>query len=161
MPKTKTEARTERKFEKEYGSPKKGKQVYFALRNKNKKFDRSQGGGMSSGKKTAKKASWWVERLAKLPEPRHVIQVMKALSWDASEIEKSEHEGHLVTDEDGNKHLPTHTNGKPNHRLMGAAWAALHGGYRGNKYEGPDKQQAISKLKNMYRKQGMKPPSEK
>jgi hypothetical protein len=30
---------------------------------------------------------------------------------------------------------------------MGAAWAALHGGYRGNKYEGPDRSAAIAKLK--------------
>jgi len=33
------------------------------------------------------------------------------------------------------KHLPyTDESGKPDHNLMGAAWAALHGGYRGNKY---------------------------
>jgi len=29
---------------------------------------------------------------------------------------------------------------------MGAAWAALHGGYRGNKYEGADKDKAIAHL---------------
>ena len=75
-------------------------------------------------------------------------------------IIKAAHEGHLVS-ADGKKHLPTKSNGKPNHRLMGAAWAALHGGYRGNKYEGPNKSSAISKLKRMYHSEGMKPPSGK
>ena len=45
---------------------------------------------------------------------------------------------YLVAKDGG--HLPyTDADGSPNHRLMGAAWAALHGGYRGNKYDGPDK----------------------
>jgi hypothetical protein len=52
-------------------------------------------------------------------------------------------------------HLPVKRNGKPNHRLMGAAKAALTVGYRGNKYEGPDKQKAISKLKALYRSEDM------
>ena len=49
--------------------------------------------------------------------------------------------------------------GKPDHRMMGAAWAALHGGYRGNKYEGPDKAGAIAKLKALYKSEGMDLPS--
>ena len=50
---------------------------------------------------------------------------------------------HLVSDKSGD-HLPyTGDDGKPDHHLMGAAWAALHGGYRGNKYAGPDKAKAI------------------
>ena len=46
---------------------------------------------------------------------------------------------YLVTEEDGTGHLPVRDsdNGPLNHHLMGAAWAALHGGYRGNKYQGP------------------------
>lgn len=69
---------------------------------------------------------------------------------------------YLVTDSDGKKHLPyTDESGKPDHRLMGAAWAALHGGYRGNKYEGEDKSGAIARLKRVYEREGMKPPSEK
>lgn len=52
------------------------------------------------------------------------------------------------------------TDGKPDHGLMGAAWAALHGGYRGNKYEGPNKQEAIDKLKALYKSEGMETPSE-
>ena len=62
----------------------------------------------------------------------------------------------------GEKHLPyTNEDGKPNHRLMGAAWAALHGGYRGNKYEGPDKAGAIKRLKQVYAREGMDTPAEK
>jgi len=58
-------------------------------------------------------------------------------------------------------HLPVKDNGAVNHRLMGAAWAALHGGYRGNKYEGPDKQKALAKLKALYKSEGMELPNEK
>lgn len=67
---------------------------------------------------------------------------------------------HLVSGKDGD-HLPvSDESGKPNHRLMGAAWAALHGGYRGNKYEGPNKSAAVSKLKAMYKEEKMDTPSE-
>lgn len=52
-------------------------------------------------------------------------------------------------------------NGKPDRRQMGAAWAALHGGYRGNKYEGPQKQSAIDKLKKLYRDVGAATPTTK
>ena len=50
--------------------------------------------------------------------------------------------------------------GALDHRLMGAAWAALHGGYRGSKYEGPDKEKAISKLKKLYDEEDMPLPGE-
>ncbi len=69
---------------------------------------------------------------------------------------------YLVTDSDGKGHLPyTDDSGKISHRLMGAAWAALHGGYRGNKYEGPDKDAAITRLKHLYSQEGMDTPAEK
>jgi hypothetical protein len=59
------------------------------------------------------------------------------------------------------KHLPvTGEDGKPDHHLMGAAWAALHGGYRGNKYDGPDKAQAVAALKKLYEEEKMDHPSE-
>lgn len=51
-------------------------------------------------------------------------------------------------------------NGDPDHALMGAAWAALHKGYRGNKYEGEGKADAIKKLKALYKKEKMVTPSE-
>src|SRR5579884_2254581 len=56
-------------------------------------------------------------------------------------------------------HLQVRANGKPDHRLMGAAWAALHGGYRGNKYEGPDKEKAIERLKALYKSENMPLPA--
>jgi hypothetical protein len=69
---------------------------------------------------------------------------------------------YLVTEEDGTGHLPVRDSddGALNHHLMGAAWAALHGGYRGNKYQGPDKEKAIAKLKALYKSEGMPLPSE-
>jgi phage I-like protein len=69
---------------------------------------------------------------------------------------------YLVIDKDGKGHLPVRDSpdGPLNHRLMGAAWAALHGGYRGNKYEGPGKEEAIRRLKALYKSEGMETPSE-
>jgi hypothetical protein len=68
---------------------------------------------------------------------------------------------YLVHDEKRTGHLPyTKEDGKPDHHLMGAAWAALHGGYRGNKYEGSDKEAALAKLKRVYKSEGMDTPSE-
>jgi len=71
---------------------------------------------------------------------------------------------YLVTDSDGKGHLPyTSSSGTPSRRLCGAAWAALFspGGHRGNKYEGPDKEKAKAKLKQVYSSQGWDTPSEK
>ena len=60
---------------------------------------------------------------------------------------------------DGKDHLPvTGSDGKPDHGLMGDAWAALHGDYRGNPYQGPNKQAAIAKLTAMYKSEGMDTP---
>jgi hypothetical protein len=50
------------------------------------------------------------------------------------------------------------TDGKLDHRLMGAAWAALHGGYRGRQYQGPHRLQAIAVLTRLYESEGMKVP---
>ena len=58
-------------------------------------------------------------------------------------------------------HLPVKESGTPNHRLMGSAWAALHKGFRGKQYAGPDKDKAIAKLKKLYRSEGLPIPSEK
>ena len=44
---------------------------------------------------------------------------------------------------------------------MPSDWSALHSGFRGNKYEGPNKEAAISKLKDMYKAEGMETPAEK
>jgi len=58
-------------------------------------------------------------------------------------------------------HLPVKVKGKLDRRLMGAAWAALMHprGYRGRKYEGPQKEEAIRKLKALYKSIGEEPPS--
>lgn len=58
-------------------------------------------------------------------------------------------------------HLQVKENGTPNHRLMGAAWAALHGGYRGNVYNGPQKREALRKLTKLYEDENMETPTEK
>ena len=50
--------------------------------------------------------------------------------------------------------------GNADHRRMGGAWAALHGGYRGKKYEGPGKAGAITKLKALYKAEDMPIPGE-
>lgn len=52
-------------------------------------------------------------------------------------------------------HLQVSKNGTPDHNLMGAAYAALTKGYRGNKYDGPDKQKALTKLKALYKAEEM------
>ncbi len=59
---------------------------------------------------------------------------------------------YLVVDK-GVTHLPiAKTSGTPDRGLCGAAWAALFspGGFRGNKYEGPKKEDAKRKLKAIY-----------
>lgn len=58
-------------------------------------------------------------------------------------------------------HLQVKEDGTPNHRLMGAAWAALHEGFRGNKYQGPGKEEAIGKLRSLYESEGMPVPGGK
>lgn len=50
--------------------------------------------------------------------------------------------------------------GPPDHAQCGAAWAALHEGYRGNKYQGPNKAEAIKKLTAIYHKNKWPLPTE-
>jgi hypothetical protein len=51
--------------------------------------------------------------------------------------------------------------GKPDHRMMGAAWANLHGGYRGHPpYSGPHKDEAIAALKRLYKEEGIDTPGD-
>jgi hypothetical protein len=60
-------------------------------------------------------------------------------------------------------HLPVKSGGTPNHRLMGAAWAALTNpnGYRGNRYQGPNAGAALSELKALYKSEGLPLPGER
>ena len=73
---------------------------------------------------------------------------------------------HYLVVEDSTKPTTWHlrvrdVSGKVSHGLMGAAWAALHGGYRGNKYAGPNKAEALSKLTRLYHSEGIPVPSSK
>lgn len=57
-------------------------------------------------------------------------------------------------------HLPVKDpDGSVNHNLLGSAWAALHGGYRGSKYDGPGKTEALAKLKALYTAEKMDLPT--
>lgn len=89
---------------------------------------------------------------------------------DSGAVTKAEGDGdhpssHYLVVEDPKKPSTWHlrvkdANGKNDHRLMGGAWAALHEGYRGNKYEGPKKQEAISKLEGIYESEGLDTPDQ-
>src|SRR3990167_5892266 len=61
----------------------------------------------------------------------------------------------LVVGDGGKQHLPVYKDGKLSPRLLGAAHAALTVGYRGNKYAGPGKEEALKKLKRLYKKAGL------
>lgn len=67
--------------------------------------------------------------------------------------------GDFLVAEDANDistwRLPVKVNGQPDPKLMGAAKAALTVGYRGNKYEGPGKAEALKKLKALYESEDM------
>lgn len=93
---------------------------------------------------------------------------MKAILRFKERTTKSEADGahpssHYLVVEDPEMPTTWHlrvrdVSGAVDHRLMGAAWAALHEGYRGNKYEGPNKQEAIAKLRRLYEGEKMTPP---
>lgn len=83
-------------------------------------------------------------------------------------ITKSEEDGdhtadHYLVVEDKEKPTTWHlrvrdASGKIDHRLMGAAYAALTVGYRGNKYQGPQAAEAMKKLRALYRSEKMPLP---
>jgi hypothetical protein len=74
--------------------------------------------------------------------------------------ERASEKQYLVVDQDGKGHLPVRDSpdGPLDHHLMGAAWAALHGGYRGKKYQGPNAPAALARLKALYQSEGMELP---
>lgn len=106
------------------------------------------------------------------PTHAEALAHMQALMVNVPEakaaITKSEQDGdhpasHYLVVEDAQSPSTWHLrvlglDGKPDPRLMGASWAALHGGYRGNAYEGPQKQAAIDKLKRLYAQEKMPTP---
>lgn len=58
-------------------------------------------------------------------------------------------------------HLQVRRHGEVDRGLMGNAWAALHKGFRGNPYKGPDKQGAIQQLTKLYKDEEAPLPTEK
>lgn len=100
------------------------------------------------------------EQMTELTKSVAAQVVAKMREEEAAKLAKSVK--HLAVESDGTTHLPyTDAEGKPDHHLMGSAWAALHGGYRGNKYEGPDKEKAIERLKEAYASEGLDTPDAK
>lgn len=83
-------------------------------------------------------------------------------------VTKSEEDGdhpasHYLVVEDKSKPTTWHlrvrdASGKIDHLLMGAAYAALTVGYRGNKYQGPQAAEALKKLRGLYRSEKMPLP---
>lgn len=72
------------------------------------------------------------------------------------------HTDYLVAedkDDPSTWHLPVMKNGTPDHRLMGAAWAALYKTHRGQPYKGPNKGEAKKKLIALYKKIGQPHPT--
>lgn len=117
---------------------------------------------LASGKDRAKKAQDKAKAVSPA-KPKTTRENMSQLNEATKTINGRVHDtGDFLVATDKEKpstwHLPVMVKGKPDHRLMGAAWAALHGGYRGQKYAGPEKAQAISKLKSLYKQEGMEVP---
>lgn len=52
-------------------------------------------------------------------------------------------------------HLRVRRDGVVDHQLMGSAFASLTIGFRGNKYQGPARAEALKKLKALYKKEKM------
>jgi hypothetical protein len=97
-----------------------------------------------------------MEAMKNMPNVTEIIKKLNGKSYPASSFL-------VATDKTkpSTWALPVKTpDGKPDHRLMGAAFAALHSGYRGNKYEGEGKDDAIRKLKAMYKAEDMETPAE-
>lgn len=70
-------------------------------------------------------------------------------------------EDFLVYGERGNTetwHLPVRYQGKPDAKMMERAWLALHGGYKGQMYDGPFKEKAVERLTKLYNETGFVMP---
>ena len=116
--------------------------------------------------------TYLAQGVAVLDEASHVIETWGSTSkatQRAAELNAEQHfeftpsdnpDDYLVV-EDRKKsstwHLQVKVGGKPDHKLMGAAKAALTspGGHRGQTYKGPNKAQAIADLKKLYQKEKM------
>lgn len=95
--------------------------------------------------------------------------VVPGQSIKKKEVTKKEADGshpadhYLVADSDDPGEwalLVKDADGNPDRRHMGAAFAALTVGFRGNKYKGPGKEEALKELKSMYHELGENYPGE-
>src|SRR5512146_732989 len=88
-----------------------------------------------------------------------------SIEGKSAEIKSSDKPGDYLIVEDPQKpttwHLQVRKDGKIDHGLLGSAWAALHEGFRGNTYEGPEKGKAIEKLKALYASEKLPTPGSK
>ena len=102
----------------------------------------------------------WVKEQQEVRKPRSTQEAFKTV--DGKKRPASDFLVVPDKDKPSTWALPVKVNGKVDHNLMGAAWAALMSpsGYRGNQYEGEGKTQAISKLKALYKKEEMPLPTE-
>ena len=97
------------------------------------------------------------------PECGAAMEGKEAKAVMRTEADGQHPASHYLVVEDAEKPSTWHLRvrdvaGGLDHRLMGAAWAALHGGYRGNVYEGPGKREAIAKLTRLYASEDMDTP---
>lgn len=105
-----------------------------------------------------------------LPRKRAVAQMRVLYAAETKEYSprktvagKPRSAGDFLVIEDPDKpstwRLPVRVDGEIDRRLMGAAWAALHEGYRGQKYAGPKKDIAIKKLERLYEANNIPTPA--
>jgi len=90
---------------------------------------------------------------------------MESFEVKKTEGNESHPASHYLVVEDSEKPSTWHLRykneaGELDRGHMGGAWAALHGGYRGQKYEGPEKAAAITRLIAAYKQLGAEPPGE-
>jgi len=110
------------------------------------------------------------DHLALLPDQIGACSIADGAGFLRNQAMKSEADGkhpasHYLVVQDAAESSSWHLrvrgkDGKPDHRLMGAAWAALHKGFRGNKYSGPAKESALKKLKGLYNAEELALPTD-
>ena len=98
--------------------------------------------------------------------PEDLIAGFEAMTTDKAFKASTDPGDYLVVEkgEEGKAdtlHLQVKVDGKPDHRLMAGAHAALTSNHRGKPYAGPDKDKALTKLKALYKEEEMDWPEDK
>jgi len=65
------------------------------------------------------------------------------------------YDDYLIHEPNGVWHFPVKDNGVLDHRKMRQCYAGLTSGYRGYKYEGPQRKAALRRLKKLYQQEGL------